>query len=104
MRTLFKIAALVLLAVIGLDMGDASCDPTRVFGGLQISSASPIDPDDPCSGNCVPDCFCCSPTLPPDHDAGAEALGLLPDAPVSPGSRLIPGTSSVPEHVPKTVL
>lgn len=104
MRIAFKIATLVLLAVIGLEVEGACCDPVGVLVIPQISSASPAPPGDPCSETCVPDCFCCSTTLAPDQVAAAETLRLLPDVLVSPDSRLIPGTSLVPDHVPKSVL
>ncbi len=55
-------AAILLLALFALDLGDASCDPLRVAGDLIFDLPVDVTPD-ACANVCIPDCFCCSTSL-----------------------------------------
>jgi hypothetical protein len=100
-RRAARLAALALLALIARDLQNSGCDPLDAARPLALAE-TPRDaaPADACTGGCVPDCFCCSTTLP-----AAEMPPLLPAIvlagrveSVSAATAL--GFSSHPDHVP----
>ncbi len=56
--------ALLILGVIGFELGDTACDPLRVGLGDARLSAVPTDGADACADQCLNDCFCCATTVP----------------------------------------
>lgn len=104
MRIGFRIVIVGLLAIIALDMTDASCDPVRIQGDRPVVSAPEEHAGDPCSAQCVPDCFCCSSTLVAVPVFSRGPLDLLPGVPVIVLSRLAQGIPTVQDHVPKSTL
>ncbi len=104
MRIRFRLLALILLAVVALDIPDAACDPMRIPGGHSIMSSMPGQEADPCAASCVPDCFCCSSTLPAVPVFAGQPLELFPGVPVIVLSRLTQGIPSVQDHVPRSTL
>jgi hypothetical protein len=64
MTSLVRIVAVLVLGLLALDIGDAWCDPLVDPGGELLTSTSGASATDPCSGTCVPDCFCCSSSVP----------------------------------------
>ena len=56
--------AVLILGLLVLDLGDASCDPLTPPGGGPLISTNGTSAIDPCSGTCVADCFCCSSSVP----------------------------------------
>jgi hypothetical protein len=101
---IFRIAALVLLANIAIDVQDAACDPLPNMGDSMLSSRSPGSTADPCSDSCVPDCFCCSNSLAAVPAFGSERPGPIPEVPDSSITGPIQGTPLVQDHVPKPLL
>lgn len=104
MRIRLRIVALVLLAVIALDIPDASCDPLEIPDDRPVFSSSPGHDDDPCSACCVPDCFCCSSTHLAVLVFARGSLDLLPGAPIIVLSLPTQGIPPVQDHVPKSIL
>ena len=104
LKPLIKIAALLLLAVIAIDIPDAGCDPIGIPGDRPVLTSPPAEDGDACADFCVPDCFCCSITLAALPGPGDQALMLLPDAPIAPVPRLTAGIRFASEHVPKAFL
>jgi len=96
-----RLAALALLALIAHDLQDSGCDPLDAARPLALAE-TPRDeaPADACAGGCVPDCFCCSTTLPAVEIRlllPAVALaGRVESASASPAL----GFFSQPDHVP----
>ena len=60
MISLVRVVALLILGLLVLDLGDAWCDPLIASGADPMISDTGTGAVDPCSGTCVPDCFCCS--------------------------------------------
>ena len=103
-RILAKAIALLILSVIGLDLGDSGCDPLRVGLGDRLLSPAPTHAPDACSDLCLPDCFCCATTVAAAAPArtGRPAVTLARSLP-----RLAPPASgySIPiDHVPLAIL
>lgn len=78
LRTL-RAAACLLLAAISLDLAaDTSCDAPPPLGStlaVLAGEAGPAGDGEACAPVCVPDCFCCSRSVP------ATAV-IVPPAPV----------------------
>jgi hypothetical protein len=64
MISLVRIVAVLILGLLVLDLGDAWCDPLIAPGAGPLISTTATSSTDPCSGTCVPDCFCCSSSVP----------------------------------------
>ena len=98
--TIAQVIALLILGVIGSDLGDVACDPLRLGLGDAILSQASAAATDACADQCLPDCFCCAPTV-------AAALPEIAGAPAAmraPGP-LLPepaatGFSLPIEHIP----
>ena len=96
---LFRVAALLMLGLLALDLMDAWCDP--LVPARESTVTTPSDSGtDPCSEICVDDCFCCSSSVP----AGRPALISAP-APTTLVTTLgspctSPGFALPPDHVP----
>ncbi len=66
-RVLVKSVAIFILALVALDLGDTWCDPLVVpEAGLAVNTPK-SNQADACAGQCVPDCFCCSTSVPAVH-------------------------------------
>jgi len=92
--------ALLVLCILALDLTDAACDPLVLSFGTASLSATQAGDGDPCAGTCVPDCFCCSSSVPAVQLSLAfpwvpSPVTVTPDIP-SPSS----GFPSFPDHVP----
>ncbi|HET6372783.1 MAG TPA: hypothetical protein VFG76_05720 [Candidatus Polarisedimenticolia bacterium] len=105
-RSLSQILALVVLATIAVDLGDASCDPIRTHNndGARLSAPEPEHDADPCDRFCVPDCFACSSLVVTGPILLIAEMGPSEDRPPAPVERLSPGVSPVPDHPPRGVL
>jgi hypothetical protein len=57
-----RVAAILVLGLIVMDLGDAACDPVTIPDGPVLLSPLPGG-GDACADFCVPDCFCCSTTI-----------------------------------------
>jgi hypothetical protein len=80
-----RVASLVLLAAVGVDLaGDTRCDVPQfgLEGSAAFSAAIPPGTEEPCASFCVPDCFCCSrslvarPAVVPPEPGPLTAVGL----------------------------
>lgn len=98
-RLTARIAALLALGLLALDLGDVRCDP--LLPALASAVTTPAAGQaDPCSDICVDDCFCCSSSVPAirpvpiSQPAAAERVEPLPGGESSPGFAL------PPDHVP----
>jgi hypothetical protein len=94
-----RVAAILMLALLAVDLGDAWCDPLvpPLESALTGGAAGHADP---CTGTCVDDCFCCSssvtavrPAL-PSEPAPTDVVRAPAGASASPGFAL------PPDHVP----
>jgi len=99
-RTIAQAIALLILGVIGSDLGDVACDPLRLGLGDAILSPASAAATDACADLCLPDCFCCAPTV----AAALPEIAGAPCATLAPSPLLAePATSgfSLPiEHIP----
>lgn len=99
-RRLAGVAALLILAVIAIDLGDAGCDPIPVGLGDARLEAAHDEPADDCTDICLPDCFCCATTV----AAAGRTITLrplpAPGAPIQVAALAAPGFSPLVEHVP----
>jgi hypothetical protein len=98
-----NLVALLLLALVYTDLGDASCDPlwpVRQSGATALATPAGAGQDDEaCRDVCVPDCFCCARSLAAGHELAAPAVpGASFDPP--PDEHAVPGTRAVPDHPP----
>lgn len=97
-----RLAASLLLGMIVMDLPDAWCDPLPIQESRMSASVPAPAGTDACGDVCVPDCFCCSASVPavqpmrpprPAVEAGERAALVASAA---------SGFSPVPEHVPIT--
>jgi hypothetical protein len=99
-RWLDKVTAILILGLLAADLTDASCDPLVFHSVGQIVSGMQERRVDPCTGICVPDCFCCSSSVPAFHLTWecqpTPSVGLPP----LPMAGLSPGFSQPLDHVP----
>ena len=99
-RRLAGVAALLILAVIAVDLGDAGCDPIPVGLGDARVEAAHDEPADDCADLCLPDCFCCATTV----AAAGRTITLRPQpapgVPQQDSAPAAPGFSPLVEHVP----
>jgi len=102
---LTRILALLVLATVAADLGDASCDPVRMPDDhLNLLSPMPAQDADPCAAFCVPDCFCCSSLLVTGPVLLTADMRPLESTPSAPAERVSLGVSSIPYHPPKLLL
>jgi len=91
---------LLLLIIIGANAAGASCDCLA----LARSPAGLSQPADgtgaACGDGCLPDCFCCSATLPVLSAVFVPAPAPVFEGPALPVYDLSAGVSPIPEHVP----
>lgn len=103
-RVVTRTIVFLVLALIAVDVWDASCDPLVATQGSPILSNETSKQSDACAEFCVPDCFCCSSAAP----AVVVSLTLEPtplsDVPVSPVQVLAVGFSPVIDHIPITTV
>jgi hypothetical protein len=99
-RMMVRLVAIALLALIGGDLTDVSCDPI----GIHPENASfthPAPPSgDSCGEVCIPDCFCCASKLPAQSAFVIWKAEILLDTPASPVCHSVAGFSFIPDHVP----
>ena len=79
-RRILSLAAILVLGLLALDLGDAACDPAIAGAARPEVSPQPMGSADPCSQVCVSDCFCCSSSIP--AVSLSHACELLPGAAV----------------------
>jgi len=101
-RVTLRVAAALLLAVIGLDIAsDTTCDLGYLVRSAALEyHASDQAGGDPCGEVCIPDCFCCARSVP-------TAAVLLVPRPLKlaaldplPGERWPEGVRPVVDHPP----
>jgi hypothetical protein len=99
-RWVVRLVAITLLALIGGDLADASCDPIGIHP--QSASLSPPAPPagDSCGEVCIPDCFCCARTLPAQSAWVIWKAEVLLEPPQLPVCHSIAGFSFILDHVP----
>jgi hypothetical protein len=99
-RIAARIPAILLLATIVGDLPDAWCDPLPLQEDRPGLSPPEAEAPEACNEVCVPDCFCCSSTVPairpmqierPAHPVEGRWLLVLSVA---------SGFPSLPDHVP----
>lgn len=97
-----KAAALLVLCILALDLTDAACDPLIISWGTPGLSDVQAGDGDPCGDTCVPDCFCCSSSVPAVHLS--LAWEWAPSVVIATLStpRLSAGFPNFPDHVPIT--
>lgn len=95
-----KALAVLMLVLLGLDLLDASCDPLMVSPGLPLLTDFQNAGPDPCGDTCVPDCFCCSSSVPAARLSLAwePTPGVVMAAPLF--TRLSPGFVQPLDHIP----
>ena len=99
-RVVARLAAIALLALIGGDLADVSCDPLGIHPE-STSLTHPIAPmGDSCGEVCIPDCFCCARTLPARSAFVIWKAEVLLDPPLLPVCHSVAGFSTLPDHVP----
>lgn len=69
--------ALVLMAMVGVDLLDAACDPLPGISDVTSIAANTDGKAEACAGTCVADCFCCSALDGPLRSPAAEPLDFL---------------------------
>jgi len=97
---LFRSAAVALLALIGADLTDASCDPIGIHPECAAFSRPAPPADDSCGQLCIPDCFCCARTLPARSAFVIWKAEILLDPPLMPVCHSAAGFSFILDHVP----
>lgn len=103
-RTIAEGVALLVLALIVLDLGDRSCYSLDVsLPGLTISTHE-SNPTDACTAFCVPDCFCCSSASPAVTVALVQEPTSISDFQAPPVRFLTAGFSPVLDHIPITAV
>jgi hypothetical protein len=103
--TLPRIVALLVLATVVADLGNASCDPIpRPNDQANLFSPQPAQDDDPCAAFCVPDCFCCSSLLVTGSVLLIADARPLEGTPSAPAERVSFGVSPIPYHPPRLLL
>lgn len=103
-KVLVKAAAIFILGLLAVDLGDSWCDSLAVSGLRPTVGASQPNRTDPCAGFCVPDCFCCSSAVPAVTFSLTQEPTPLSEAPVSPVQVLAAGFSPVIDHIPITTV
>jgi hypothetical protein len=99
-RTLSRIVVVLLAGIIVVGLADGSCDPLAAFDGLAIFSAQQPLSSDACAGSCVPDCFCCSTTVPAAAVFSMQEFDLPSEQPVLAVDSTRPGFPPGLDHVP----
>ena len=94
-----RIAAVLILGLLALDLADAGCDPLVPAREIAVTT-SPNGDADPCSEVCIDDCFCCSSSV-----AAVRPAPISEPAPTqmmaAPGNaRSSPGFALPLDHVP----
>jgi hypothetical protein len=99
-RILARIVVVLLAGVIVVGLADGSCDPLAAFDGLAIVSAQQSLSSDACAGSCVPDCFCCSTTVPTTAAFSVREFDPVSEQPVQAADSARPGFPPGLDHVP----
>ena len=76
-RIVFRVFALVLMAVVAGDLMDAACDPFPALTQPTAIAAGSDRDADQCTDICVADCYCCSALDSASMDAPDDPLGFL---------------------------
>jgi hypothetical protein len=95
-----RLVAITLLALIGGDLADVSCDPIGINPqGVSLAhAASPVS--ESCGEVCFPDCFCCARTLPAQSAFVIWRAEVLLEPPQLPVCHSVAGVSFILDHVP----
>jgi hypothetical protein len=101
LRIVRQVIAVLFLQAIALDLADASCDPILAPGTEVTLSSAQEESGEPCSGFCVSDCFCCSPSLTDDCAWNLGELDPIDPARIPAESRLAPGVPRHPDRPPR---
>jgi hypothetical protein len=99
-----RIAAILLLGLLGMDLADAACDPLPLPQGDRAHFAAAPEPQDACADFCVPDCFCCSAGIPAVPGISLPGAWAASGEPAERLENLIAGVSPVVDHIPITAL
>lgn len=98
-----NIVAVLLLAVVCADLGDAACDPLEPVpppGAPALTSTPGTGQDaEACEDFCVPDCFCCARSLVAGAVLPPPALPHTSFG-ASPDEDSVAGTRAVLDHPP----
>jgi hypothetical protein len=99
-KTIARLAALLVLAVIVRDLCDRSCFDCDFGREAALVSSDAGDARDACAEICIPDCFCCATPSPAVTLLLAESLTVLDRPPAPPGRWVASGYPLIPEHIP----
>ena len=94
----------LVLALIALDLWDASCDSTLVPQRNPTISSHASSAPDVCGRFCVPDCFCCSNPAPAVRVELTYQTAPLAQAPLLPVRHVAAGFLPVLDHVPLSIV
>ncbi|MGH9461092.1 MAG: hypothetical protein ACRD1X_07725 [Vicinamibacteria bacterium] len=97
---LVRSVVILVFALFALDLGDAWCDSllwSEAGAAITIPQAGQVDP---CAGACVPDCFCCSTSVPAVHVTLVWEPAPSTDVPVLRTAQASTGFVHPPDHVP----
>jgi hypothetical protein len=97
---LTRAAGVFVLGFVVVDLGDASCCPLAIPGGGPVVSTPRPEVPDACASFCVPDCFCCSSTVPAAQAASIHLPRPVSERPALSLERPTSGFTPVPEHIP----
>ena len=92
--------SILLLGVIGADLGDAACDPFPLALGGSLRFATAPESADACFDFCIPDCFCCTPSAPAAPAFSLPRAESASEGPAAPAESLVAGVLSVIDHIP----
>jgi len=96
--------AAVLLALIAVDLGDASCDPLPAPSETLMLTGPQEEGAEACEKGCIPDCFCCSRPLPAAEGLPLEGPRIVTGSIFIHPPRLPADFSDVIDHVPLAIL
>jgi hypothetical protein len=99
-----RLVAIALLALIGGDLADVSCDPIGIHPQSACFTHPTVPAGDSCGEVCIPDCFCCAHTLPAQSAFVICRAEIRLDPPLMPVFNSDSGFAFVPDHVPISVL
>jgi hypothetical protein len=102
--TLTRTVVLLVLAVILLDLCDASCYSFDLLHGNATIAAHESTESDACAAFCVPDCFCCCSVSAPITVALVQQPTPLSCPPALPEEFPTTGVSPTLDHVPITAV
>jgi hypothetical protein len=104
-RVVLRAAASLLLSVIALDVAaDTACDSISLgapsASTTEVRGVAPSGSNERCADFCMPDCFCCSRSVPAGPAVFPPEPQRLTPVPSSATDDLSEGVRAVPEPPP----